>query len=142
MFVNTRFRRFLFNLVFLLIGFIINFILFYDIFSSKSVIISFAVHPFDICKTYPKIWLNIKFLYVLSSILCYLICINTLYSSMFTRKLEKSISSYISPSGLNLKIFNTSNKNLIIPENRFISKFSNNWNYWFWQNKFYNVSFH
>ena len=86
MFINTFSRRIVFNIVCLL-GFLILYILlFYKVYTSENIIISFAVHPFNICKDYPNIWLKLKLAYIPITFISSLICINISYSSIFTKK--------------------------------------------------------
>ena len=45
---------------------IFNLAIFYPIFTSNNIIISFAIHPFNICDKYPEFWHFFKILYVLT----------------------------------------------------------------------------
>lgn len=141
MFFNTFFRRVLFNLTFLTLIFLIAFTLFHNIYTSNSIIISFAVHPFNICERYPKAWFYIKIIYIFSLSISSIICINIIYSYIFSKKSvrEKEVVS-VKSSGLSLKIHNFSNKNIVIPESRTLSKLFDNRNYWLWKNKLGYVS--
>jgi len=55
MFRNTFFRRLLFNFAFIFVFLSINFLLFYNVYTSDIITISFAIHPFNICEKYPEI---------------------------------------------------------------------------------------
>lgn len=57
---------------------------------SSTVYIPYALHPFNICITYPNFWNILKFLYPFISIISF--CI--LYSAFFLRIPSKNISSY------------------------------------------------
>lgn len=109
MFVNTPKHRFIFVLTFLLISFIINLFIFYPIFISDNIIISFAIHPFDICNKYPNGWILIKNLYVLSLFFSNLIIANVIYSFLFknppvvSSKINNEYS-FTPDNNLNLKI--------------------------------------
>ena len=116
MFVNTFFRRTLFNFLSIFIIFFIYYFLFKNLYTSNEIIISFAVHPFNLCEKYPIIWYYIKLLYIPVTLIASLICINTLYSSLFTKKKVIEEKSNVIKSDLHLKIFNDKNNNLIIPE--------------------------
>ncbi len=116
MLTNTLLRRIIFNSVFLAILAFIYFSLFYDVYTSNNIIISFAVHPFNICERFPDYWFYIKLLYILITIISSLICINIIYSIIFVNKKVISKKSPSHVSDLNLKIFNEVNNNLIIPE--------------------------
>ncbi len=123
MFINTLKRRFLFNIVFLLLFFLFYFIIFHDIFVSNTVIISFAVHPFNICEKYPEVWFYIKFLYVIVTIISSFICINLIYSSIFTKqKSSPTISKVKNSSDLSLTIHNQYGT-IIIPESGLYQNF-------------------
>ena len=43
---------------------LVHFFLFKPIFNAKSLIFPYAIHPFDICKIYPKTWKYIKLAYI------------------------------------------------------------------------------
>lgn len=116
MFVNTFFRRALFNLLSLLVVFLVFYFLFKELYISNEIIITFAVHPFNICEKYPDMWLNIKLAYIPITLISSLICINIIYSSIFTKKKIKNENSNAKRKDLYLKIQNETNPNLIIPE--------------------------
>ena len=123
MFANTFSRRILFNAVFLTILSFIYFTFFYDIYLSNTIIISFAVHPFNICEKYPDVWILIKIIYIPIALISSLICINILYSSIFTKTKRVKKSSHTKYSDLNLKIFNENNKEIIVPEDGLYQNF-------------------
>lgn len=123
MFVNTFTRRIVFNAFFLAILSFIYFSFFYDIYISDEIIISFAVHPFNICERFPDVWFLIKIAYIPVSFISSLICINILYSSFFTRKQIIKSSPISKTSDLYLKIYNETDKNLFIPESGLYQNF-------------------
>lgn len=123
MFVNTFFRRVLFNTLSLFVFFFIYYLLFYELYISDTVIISFAVHPFNICEKYPEMWFYIKLIYIPVSLISSLIFINLIYSSVFTKKEIKEKAIPVKTSDLYLNIFNETNKNLIIPESGLYQNF-------------------
>ena len=53
----------------------------------------------------------------------YSICINIIYSTLFKKKKTKKQIVYSNISDLNLKIYNESNKNIIIPESGLYQNF-------------------
>lgn len=116
MFSDTPLKRIIFNAFFLALLSFIYFSLFLDIYLSDTVTISFAVHPFNICERFPKLWSYIEISSIPIFASASLICINILYSSIFIKKTIKSHKSSIKISDLYLKIFNTGVKDLIIPE--------------------------
>lgn len=86
MFVNTLFKRVIFNFAFIFVFLSIYILLFYQVYTSDEIIISFALHPFNICERYPLIWQKIKLIFIPISFVSTLICSNTLYSSIFKKK--------------------------------------------------------
>lgn len=118
MFVNTFPRRIIFNSLFIAILSFLYFLIFYDIYISEEVIISFAVHPFNICEEYSEVWFYIKLFYIPTALVSGIICINVLYSFIFTNKPKTKIKKSKKPlnSDLFLKIYNETNKDLFIPE--------------------------
>jgi hypothetical protein len=99
--------------------------LFYPIFLSNSVIIPFAVHPFDICKNYPTQWFWIKIASVAVNIIADIIISNSIYSFLIykvsNRKKKKTKNkkqeTMIIKSDLNLFIGLDENDNKVfIPE--------------------------
>lgn len=117
MFVNTHARRVLFNFAFIFVFLSIYISLFYDLYTSDTVIISFAVHPFNICEKYPDIWLKIKVIYIFVSSISSLICINVIYSSLFTKNKIKSKKPLDTQDSLSLFIVKDKLGNpIILPE--------------------------
>ena len=103
----------LFILIFL------NLIIFHPIFTSKNIIINFAVHPFNISMKYPAFWHIFKIIYLIvlliSSVSISYVLVNTFLSKKSFIKEEKSV---ILPNSLSLKIgYNPESlKDVIIPE--------------------------
>ena len=119
MFINTLKRRFIFVMTFLLIVAIINLFVFSPIYCLKTVVINFAVHPFNICEKYPNGWNLIKFIFIISSIISNFILSNIIYSFLFKKDpniKEKKLSNISSNNELNLKIGLTlENEEITIP---------------------------
>lgn len=113
MFINTFRRRLIFVSIFLLLVFFLYFYFFYPIFLSNSIIINFAVHPFNICSEYPLIWKYLKEIYIISTILSNLIISNFLYSCLFRKSPSIKNSNIISKDNLNLFLGYDSSKNPI-----------------------------
>ena len=109
MFRNTFFRRVLFNFAFIFVFLSINFFLFYKVYTSDTITISFVIHPFNICEKYPDIWLKIKLCYIPITIISSLICINTFYYSLFNKKIEKQKNSISTNSNELSLLIKTSN---------------------------------
>ena len=122
MFVNTFFRRIMFNLISILIISLSCYFLFKDLYFSDEVIISFVVHPFNICEKYPKIWYYLKLTYIPVSLISSIIIINIIYSVLFKKKKIKENISNVKNSNLHLEIFNEKNS-IIIPESGLYQNF-------------------
>ena len=90
MFYDTFLRRIVFNSISLIIIFILYFLIFNKLYLSDTIIISFAVHPFNICEKYPDIWSKIKLINIIITLLSSLICINHFYSFWFTKNKPKT----------------------------------------------------
>jgi len=90
MFLDTFLRRLLFNFALIFVFLSINVLLFYNLYISDNIIISFAKYPFNICEKYPDIWIKLKLLYIPISSISSLIYINLIYSSLFKKKIPKT----------------------------------------------------
>lgn len=123
MFVNTLTRRFLFNLIFLLVVFSIYFNFFYKIYVSDTVIFSFAIHPFNLCEKYPEVWFHIKLLYIPISFMSTLIVINIIYSCIFNKSNLSKETSDKPNSNLYISILHDNNKIITIPESGLYQNF-------------------
>lgn len=108
MFINTLKKRFVFIVLFLCISFVIYFICFYPIYFSKNIIITFAIHPFNIYSKYPNGWLLIKKLSLITLFFSNIIISNFLYSIWIKKTKDKNLSlnfvSDIDENSLNLNI--------------------------------------
>ena len=83
---------FLFFLCILLLVFF-NLIIFYPIFKTNNITISFAIHPFNICTKYPKFWHFFKIFYIIillfsSSSISYLLISNFFNNEKKEQKLH------------------------------------------------------
>jgi len=107
-------------------------IIFYPIYFSKEIIITYGIHPFDICSKNPLLWKYIKivfiFTYIFSNIIFSIFIYNKFLFNIFYKKniknknCKKNINNNI--SNLNLLIgkdFN--NTNIYIPENGLYQNF-------------------
>lgn len=115
---------FLFSLIFIYI----NLKLFYPILTAKEVIISYGIHPFDICSQNSELWKLLKILYLIcmlfsNFIFCHLIYSRILkkFSFFSTRSKQKlsSVSSYVPVSNNDLSLLvglDSNNNKVYIPE--------------------------
>lgn len=81
-------RRLLFIFILLIISSFFVFKLFYPIYISQEVIITYGIHPFDICSKNSELWKYIKITYIITFIFSNIIINNFLYS-----KISKLINS-------------------------------------------------
>lgn len=119
-------NRILFCIILSCLLCLIGFILFKPIFGATSIIIPYSLHPYDICTTYPIIWKNIKFYFIMFYIISSLFSSNSLYSLLFAYKnnkikTHKKLNSNIkqSTNNTNLLLFvgkNESDNLVYIPE--------------------------
>lgn len=82
-------KRLLFCVILSCLLCLIGFILFKPIFEATSVIIPYSLHPYDICATYPNVWKNIKFYFIVFYIVSSFFSSNSLYSLLFANKKDK-----------------------------------------------------
>lgn len=117
MFADTFIRRILFNFAFIFVFLSIYIFLFHPVYLSEHIMINFAINPFDICETYPDVWEKLKFYFIPISSISSLIIINTIYSSIFTKKIKKSLAKSSKINGPSLIISNNNLGNpIILPE--------------------------
>ena len=97
--------------------------IFYPIFISDEIIITYGVHPFNICLKNPLLWKYIKivfiFTYVFSNFIFSNFIFNQFLSKFFVRKDKKSSGSKVLGSNLsklNLLIGKFNNEGVFIPE--------------------------
>lgn len=88
-------KSFIIFLLFSVILVLLNIFIFYPIFTSNNITISFAVHPFNICKKHPQFWYYFKIIYTIFL-----------------------ITSSCSLSYILIKYFLHLNANKIIPDNK------------------------
>ncbi len=108
--------RCLFMLFFTLILLILVSFYFSPLFCSDSVIIPYAIYPFDICIRAPNAWKYLKFFYVITFIFSSLICSNIIFTFITKNKSFRKVN----PSKTNQSITSLSDLNL------YIGKSSNN----------------
>lgn len=117
MFADTFFRRVIFNFALIFIFLSIYLIIFYPIYISDTIMITFAVNPFNICEKYPEIWEKLKMLYIPITITSSLIIINLIYSFIFTKRKIKKVSNSTQNNALSLFIStDSSGTPIILPE--------------------------
>ena len=122
-------KRLLFNFIFLLIFFLIGFFIFYPIYTSDSIYISYGLFPYNICEKQPILWAWIKIIFVISNFITLNIISNSLYSRIFKTKPLKNSNNNFSNcfnNCANTNIHNNfSNNAKYNLNNKLINKFSN-----------------
>lgn len=118
MFVNTLMKRCVFLLISTILSLILLIYFFHSIFFTNSIIISYSVHPFDLCSTYPTFWYYFKITYLIFYFISTFICSNTLYSLLFTKTQTITKNSInFKKNSLSLFIgYNDSQEEIFIPE--------------------------
>jgi len=119
-----KFIFFLLRLVFIfLLTLILFFIMFYflhPIFTAHSLIIPYAIYPFDICIKAPIAWKYIKLIYICTFIYCSLLFSNSLFCMIFRNKIlftPKKTKVKPNTSSLNLYVGkNADNQDVFINE--------------------------
>lgn len=75
------------SLIIILIYILLIYIYLYDIFSAKSLIFPYAIHPYDIINEKPDTWLNIlKYFWYSTYILCIVFLLSNVYKKYNTHK--------------------------------------------------------
>lgn len=111
-FLHSKFIVFVLSLIL----FFINYLIFYPILNSKSLIFPYALHPFDIVKNYPIAWKNLKVLYCVSS---YFSIYATLNSFLLFKSKKPTIKkSKVSQNNLSLE----NSLNLFVGHNSFTNE--------------------
>ena len=115
-----------------MLAFILLFIgynLFSPIYSSNNIIITYGIHPFNICNKNPELWQIIKYIFIFTYIFSSIIISNFIYLSIFNifSNIFKKIHSFKFPKLINQNnlIDIKRNNNLIelyIGENKSLNK--------------------
>ena len=105
-------KKFLLPFVFSTILFFIVIIIFYPIFTAKSLIFPYSLSKFDIALEYPTVWNYIKNLYCITCFIAIYLSVFSLQSFIFVKKQKKQKKPHL----LNLSNYNT-NFDLLIGSN-------------------------
>ena len=103
-------------MIFVIISCIFSICIFFPIYISDEIIISYGIHPFDICSKNPILWKYIKntfiFTYIFSNIIFANFLFNNFFYNLFFKKNNKS---KIIKNSININKINFSNDlNLLI----------------------------
>lgn len=87
---------------------------FNSIFSAKSLIFPYVVHPFDLCTKIPLAWYYIKLIFKISITFNLIIILNSVFSYFFPNKKKNQIKHIKKPKGTKLSLFvgNSAVKNI------------------------------
>ena len=104
--MNYIIKRIFFILLFALLFNILILLFFKELFLADSIIITFSVHPFDLCKKYPDFWNTFKKIYIIVSIISSLILSNYLLIKLKNIKFFKIFfkSEHISKAAVDKNI--------------------------------------
>ena len=113
-------KRFLFNLIFLLIFFIIGYFIFSPVYKLNSVYINYGLFPYDICQKQPQLWSAIKYIFIISCSINLIIISNFIFpkfNNLYSKKDNNISFEKIDKNKLALLIGkNEKNNSIIIPE--------------------------
>ena len=108
--------RIIFSCAFSSIISAILFIIFYPIIYSNNIIIDLGFISIDFCEKFPYVWKHIDKIYIISSLISYLIIGYSLFPKLFKNYRVKSSNSLTIPD-LNLFVGNNDNgENIYVPE--------------------------
>lgn len=98
---------------------LLNIFIFYPIFISNNITISFAIHPFNICKKHPEFWHYFKIIYivilVISSLsLSYILVKYFLHLN--TNNVLSKKETYVSTLNLKIGYSQSQNQDIFLPE--------------------------
>lgn len=111
-----------FVFIFSSILFILGIIIFSPIYLSNNLIFPYAIHPFNICTTYPIFWTNAKILFIIVYIFSSIIISNMIYIKIYKKNKKSSIINNhikldLSVSNFNLYVgYDEKKNNIYIPE--------------------------
>ncbi len=120
--------------LFFIISSFISIHIFSPIFTSQEIIITYGIHPFDICSTNPQLWKLIKITYVICFIFSNFIFLHFIYSRIIIKlpffrtkpNIKKTFINYPSISNSSLALLigkDNSNNEIYIPESGLYQNF-------------------
>lgn len=123
----------IFLFLFLLCSSYVTFYCFFPIFTANEIIITYGIHPFDICSKNPQLWEALKVLYIICFVFSNFVLGHSIYTrvlmhfsffkkSSSTQKVNQSFSS--NKDDLSLLIGkNKANQNIFLPESGLYQNF-------------------
>lgn len=98
---------------------LLNIFIFYPIFISNNITISFAIHPFNICKKHPEFWHYFKIIYivilVISSLFLSYILVKY-FLHLNTNNVLSKKETYVSTLNLKIGYSQSQNQDIFLPE--------------------------
>ena len=90
----------------------IGYKIFYNLIISNNIIISYGIHPFNICTKIPELWKYIKIIFIFSYIFSSIIISNIFYNFLinFFQKIKKIINKFLNK----IKLFCIFKKTILI----------------------------
>ena len=114
----NKFKKILLSIIFSILSFLIIFKIFFSVFTANEIIITYGIHPFNICEKNLKLWIFFKFAFVFTYIFSNFIIFYFMFSKIFHTSKKKSHRKTIKNNyDLTLNIgFNKNNELIKIPE--------------------------
>ena len=114
----NKLKKILLSIIFSILSFLIIFKIFFSVFTANEIIITYGIHPFNICEKNLKLWIFFKFAFVFTYIFSNFIIFYFIFSKIFHTSKKKSHRKTIKNNyDLTLNIgFNKNNELIKIPE--------------------------
>ena len=114
----NKFKKILLSIIFSILSFLIIFKIFFSVFTANEIIITYGIHPFNICEKNLKLWIFFKFAFVFTYIFSNFIIFYFTFSKIFHTSKKKSHRKTIKNNyDLTLNIgFNKNSELIKIPE--------------------------
>ena len=114
----NKFKKILLSIIFSILSFLIIFKIFFSVFTANEIIITYGIHPFNICEKNLKLWIFFKFAFVFTYIFSNFIIFYFIFSKIFhTSKKKSHRKTIINNYDLTLNIgFNKNSELIKIPE--------------------------
>ena len=114
----NKFKKILLSIIFSILSFLIIFKIFFSVFTANEIIITYGIHPFNICEKNLELWIFFKFAFVFTYIFSNFIIFYFTFSKIFHTSKKKSHRKTIKNNyDLTLNIgFNKNSELIKIPE--------------------------
>ena len=114
----NKFKKILLSIIFSILSFFIIFKIFFSVFTANEIIITYGIHPFNICEKNLELWIFFKFAFVFTYIFSNFIIFYFTFSKIFHTSKKKSHRKTIKNNyDLTLNIgFNKNSELIKIPE--------------------------